>query len=456
MVGMVSRRRILELTGASLAAIAGCTESDPPAQTRTETGGTESAVGTPPTDNTATTVTTVPEDLGEWTPAWTLDVDYEHALALDTDTETVYATLSDEGGPSAVAALDVESQSVDWETEFEGEAVAHSHVERDTGKETWGVTVTDDALYTVNGRDETADWTRLHAVNPDTGKTRWSVGRKRKLSVRGVRNGTVVATGLEFFEPEHSHDTPSSPLSTVVYGIDAATGEVNWSQEFTGVVDATTGPGGAYVATTDGLAALSLDGKERWSVAATARAVVPLDDVVVLATDRGRQSTLRGFTPDGTEQWTATLSVDSFLPDGDRLYALGRVTAAVTADGDVAWQVGSSGKWPLLAPDGETLYSRAGRRADAVDAFALPEGTRRFQFDTPSNNGWPLAATADVVVAEAITPEKADFTSLFAVDGESGEPLAVYRPQDSVFSAEGLDSTVYAGIGGSVLAFERP
>ena len=65
---------------------------------------------------------------------------------------------------------------------------------------------------------------------------------------------------------------------------------------------------------------------------------------------------------------------------------------------------------------------------NAVDACNLPGGERQFRFVTPSDNGWPLSATADVVAAEPLTPDKADFTSLFAVDAGTGEPQATYRP----------------------------
>ncbi|PSP31590.1 hypothetical protein BRC64_09640 [Halobacteriales archaeon QH_10_67_22] len=84
---------------------------------------------------------------------------------------------------------------------------------------------------------------------------------------------------------------------------------------------------------------------------------------------------------------------------------------------------------------------------NAVDAFRLLGGERQFRFETPSNNGWPVAETAGTVVAEAITPDEADWTSLFALDGDTGGPRAVYRPTDTVFTAEGHDGAVYVGFG---------
>ena len=94
---------------------------------------------------------------------------------------------------------------------------------------------------------------------------------------------------------------------------------------------------------------------------------------------------------------------------------------------------------------------------NAVDTYDLPGGERQFRFVTPSDNGWPLGATADVVAAEALTPDKADFTSLFAVDAGTGEPQATYRPSEIIFTAQGLADTLYVGFGGGELgAFGTP
>ncbi|WP_276275439.1 outer membrane protein assembly factor BamB family protein [Haloarcula regularis] len=306
-------------------------------------------------------------------------------------------------------------------------------------------------------REEDDTWTRIHALDPDSGREQWSFARDRELAVAGVRDGTVVAGGLEFFVPDSTHDIPEEPLTTVVYGIDATSGDVRWSREFTAVEAATTATGGLAVASASGVTALDMDGTERWSKSTgEARTVVPVGDGVVVAVEDGDRSTLRAFGPDGSERWQKRRAVEVFLADGDRLYALGEETVAFDADGTVAWAVDGHGQWPLLAPDGETLYARAGVGADAVDAFSVPEGGRRFRWTTPSNNGWPTGATDSFVVAEAITPETAEFTSLFAVDEQSGEPMAVYRPAERVLDVAGFADVAYAGTGGRLLAFERP
>ncbi|MFC7026599.1 PQQ-binding-like beta-propeller repeat protein [Halomicroarcula sp. GCM10025710] len=263
--------------------------------------------------------------------------------------------------------------------------------------------------------------------------------------------------GLEFFFPDSTHEPTEEPLTTVLYGIDAASGDVRWTREFTAVQAATTATDGLAVASASGVTALDLDGGERWSESTgTARTVVAVGDSTVAALADGDGSSLRAFGPEGTERWQDRRPVEEFLVDGDVLYGLGEETVAVEADGTVAWQVDGYSQWPLLAPDGDTLYTRAAVGADAVDAFSLPEGGRRFRYETPSNNGWPAGATDSFVVAEAITPEEADFTSLFAVDERSGEPMAVFRPADTVFDVAGVGDTAYAGIGGRLLAFEGP
>jgi len=60
------------------------------------------------------------------------------------------------------------------------------------------------------------------------------------------------------------------------------------------------------------------------------------------------------------------------------------------------------------------------------------------------------------VVAQAITPDEAEFTSLFAVDAASGEPRGVYRPDAHVFDAEAVGGTVYVGFGDGTLAAFDP
>ncbi|WP_254279238.1 PQQ-binding-like beta-propeller repeat protein [Haloarcula marina] len=460
---MPSRRQFVAAAGSALAALAGCVdgETDPvtavPTTDRTVRSATETAAEPPETDRPTDTEAPTEDSLAEWSPAWTLETEFGHVLALTRDGTDLYATLSDDGSRSAIAAVDYAAERLRWRTAFEGDAVVTSFLEQGNARDKWGVGVRDGTLYVVTGNTDDYAWTALHALDPATGERRWSFRRERELTVAGVIGDTVVAGGREFFVPESTHDTPEEPLPTAVYGLDAASGSVRWTREFRGVTAGGTAASRVVVGEGDRVTGLDAEGHTLWSASTTdPRAVLAVGDGVVVAAADGEGSTLRAFGSDGKERWRDTRPVEEFLAVGDRLYALGDETVAYDADGDVRWQVDGYSQWPLLAPDGETLYARAAVRANAVDAFSIPGSGRRFRYETPSNNGWPAGATDEMVVAEAITPDLADFTSLYAVDGESGSPMAVYRPTDAVFDVAGVDETAYAAIGDRVVAFERP
>ncbi|WP_276272893.1 PQQ-binding-like beta-propeller repeat protein [Haloarcula litorea] len=455
---MPSRRQFVTAAGAALAALAGCSDDGDPG---TERPTTEPPTTGPATDTPGETRTepeaTERDSLLAWLPTWTLDIDLGNALSLRVADGDLYATLSDDASRSAVAAVDRAGDGFRWRAALDGDVVASSYLTQTNARDKWALTVTEDTLYVVAGNTDDYAWTALHALERESGDIRWSLRRERELAVAGVRDGTVVAGARDFFVPESTHDTPEEPLSTALLGVDAATGEVRWSQSFAGVQAATTYAGGVAVGQYDTVTGLDVDGAERWSTATDEpREIVPLADAAVVAAADDDRSTLRAFAPDGTERWRDTRPVESFLADGDTLYGLGDETVAYDADGTVRWRVSGYSDWPLLAPDGETLYARAAVRANAVDAFDVPGGGRRFRWATPSNNGWPAGATDTMAVAEAITPDEADFTSLYAVDDRSGEPIAVYRPEDTVFDVAGAEGTAYAAVGGRLLAFGHP
>lgn len=378
--------------------------------------------------------------------------DGRDALGLDAADGLLYATLGRDGGPSAVAAVDPSEWSVRWETEAEGEAVSGSHAPgAGIARGQWGVTLAADAVYAVAGRVEDRRWTAVHALDRASGDRRWSVRRERELAVAGTLDDLVVAAGTEFFPPPgetaHGHRTPEEPLSTVVYGIDAANGDVRWRREFTGVRDAAVGAEGVYVGAGNRLVGLDPDGSDRFTYdRGPATAVEATAGRVVYLTGENGGATLHGVAPDGSGDWRYRAPVGELLSDGDRVYAGGDAVVAVASDGTVDWRDDDHGQWLLLDPGRDSLYARSGERAGAATAYDV-RGTERFTFDPPSTNAWPEAATRDALAVSAITESGSDdpFLTVYAVtaDGEATAALGV----DTVFDAVGLDGTVYLGDG---------
>ncbi|WP_436931542.1 outer membrane protein assembly factor BamB family protein [Halosimplex halobium] len=488
---MPTRRRTLALAGGVLASLTGClgegdtgsgTEPSPtdasptegrlptvtsdaaptPSPSATPTpgpDGTPTVAGTdeprktadPATPSPPATVTRVSGDLPEWTAARWVDTDYADVLALDAGEDRLYVTLgSDGGGRSAVAALSPGRTQFDWLQSFAGEAEAGSHHEPTDATDTWGVTVGDGTVYSVHGRGDSYEWTALHALDAGTGTERWSFRRERRLGVAGLLDGAVVVRATEFFEPEHTHDTPEEPLETTIHAVDTDSGDSRWSASLADATAFTVGDDTVYAASGRTLSAYGPDGDRRWrrELSGTVRLATVLGDTVVCSVGESDDgSSLVGLSTGGETLWTRSLSARWFVPTDDRVYVGDDSVAAIAADGTVAWRERAYAHDPLLSADGNRLYTRTNVQMNAVDAYDLPGGDRPFRFVTPSNNGWPVAATAETLVAEAITPEKAEFTSLFAVDAATGEPRAVYRPSDSVFTVTGFDGTVYAGFG---------
>ena len=479
---MPTRRRTLALAGGILASLTGCvqdsgssgsgngtptdrsntaTPSPAPAGTPTVAGtdrppestdrtaaqtGTQRAVGTQPQ-----TVTRVTSELPEWTADSWIETGYEQILGLDAaENGRLYVTMGSEGGESAVAALSPGAVSFDWRTSLPGEAEERTAVDPTDWTDTWGVTVEDGTVYSVNGKSESYEWTALHALDATTGTRRWEFEQERRLGVTGFLGDAVVVRSTEFFEPEHSHDTPEEPLETSVHAVDTASGTSRWNVSVRGFSEVAVGADAVYVAHERALSAFGPSGEKRWQTefSAEVRSVRMIDGTLVLSVGPSAdESSLVGLSTDGAVRWRRSISTRVLVPHGDRVYAMNDSVAAVSADGQVLWHVDAHGHYPLLSADGTRLYTRTNVRMNAVDAYELPGGNRRFRFVTPSDNGWPVAATDETLVAEAITPDKADFTSLFAVDASSGEPQAVYRPTDTVFSVTGFDGRIYGGFG---------
>jgi hypothetical protein len=84
--------------------------------------------------------------------------------------------------------------------------------------------------------------------------------------------------------------------------------------------------------------------------------------------------------PDGGRDWHHDLPVREFLLEGDRLFAGDDVVVAVGPDGTVVWRDRGHGKWLLLNPDSDSLYTRSGVQADAATAYDTT-GDARWTFD---------------------------------------------------------------------------
>lgn len=467
---MPSRRETLALLATGLSGVAGCIGSPAaespiaePSDTPTRTPGSPPASDSgSPTDPDATESATPAADLEPWEAAWKLTVDYAHVLGLDAADSRIYATLSGDRGPSAVAAVNPDGPAIEWEVPFEGEAVAGSHAGyRPIARDGWGVTVTEDSVYAVTGPAEESEWTAVHAVDKKSGEERWSLQRERELAVHGVADGVVVATGLEFWEPDSTHDTPEEPLTSIVYGIDAADGSVRWTTSFDAVADVGVSPEGVFVAAGRRLVGLSLDGRQRFSSVVSVhggRAVRAAPGRVYYLSDHGGSAELDGFDPDGDRAWQHSLPVHEFLLDGDRLYAGGEAVVAIEPDGTIAWRDDEGyGQWLLLGPDGETLFTRSGVAQDRATAYRTGDGDRRWTFRPPglgSPNAWPVAATPDTAVVEGITAEDANdpFTSLFSVDRDSGVGQNVVGT-DPLFDVVTVNGTVVTA-GSAIVALD--
>lgn len=467
---MVSRRRFLHLTGsAAVTSLAGCLDS-----TRTGTPG-DDATTTDTTSQDDTTPTTEPTPLADppvrtpgdvpaWSPTWTMTFDGWRVRGLNRGDGVLYATLTAQGRDgSAVAAVDPAAQSVLWRREMAGRAVGVPADHRPIGREGVGVTRTPDALYAVSGNLRRNEWSAVHALDPATGDHRWSLRRQRELAVAGVLDSLVVVTGLEFFpgvgEVAPTHTTPEEPLTTVVYGVDAADGNVRWTREFAGVRAVDVGAGGVHVAASGRLVGLDRQGQTRFE-----RGTGPvgrlecLTDTMFLLEGPGlrptsdQSATLHRLTSGGEREWTRDLPVNELLvdPGAERLYLGGDSVYAVGFDGQVAWYADDYGEWLLLDPDRDTLYTRSGLQADAATAYDVA-GDARWRFDPSVRNAWPEAATSDSLVVSAITPDDGNdqFLTVYAVDGDGRATAAL--DIDTVSAALGRDGTVYLADGDAAL-----
>lgn len=463
---MVTRRRALQLAAAGLTGMAGCLDGRQPGTSSPAATPTETPTRTPApvTDDTPTPDEPSPEtpaELPTWDPSWSVPIDLSNVLGIDVAGDRLYATASSDDGPSAVMAVDPGTREIDWRTDFEGEAEGGSNADsRSIARDQWGITIADGTILSVNGYSEEYEWTALHALDRRSGDRRWSFERERRLTLRGVTDGTAIVTAEEFFEPETTHDTPEDPLESIVYGVDLASGSVDWRTSLRGVVSAAVSSGGVYVAALDRLTAFDPGGRTKWSFTAenevrTVRA--DADRVYFLTRLPEYRSTVHGFTHAGERAWHHDLPVDEALLADGRLFIGGDKVLRLAPDGSVVWEDSSVGQWLLLDPAGDTLYTRAGRAQDRVTAYAADSGDKRWTFvppDLSSANAWPVAATDGTAIAEGITAETASdpFTSLYKVDAATGD-LERSTAREPIFDVETIGGTALVA-GDDITAFD--
>lgn len=440
---MRSRRATLALCASTLAAVAGCA-GDPSAGPEPTPGGLPDPVADGPVRAPA-------DDRPRWTPAWTRPFDGLRVLGLDAAEDTVFATLSADGGPAGVAAVDPADGSVGWQQTLPGESVGAPGP-----ADGWGVTVGDDALYAVTGNVEDRAWSAVRALARSDGSERWSLRRNRRLAVRGVAGDLVVVTATAFEErppPTDASPSTDAPRSTRVLGVDAASGSVRWTREFDGVADVAVGTVAAVAA--DGLTLLERDGSRRGRCdRGPGRQVGFAGDRGYYLTGEDESGVLYGLPPTGETEWRQSLPVQRFVVGPDRLFAAGEGVFAVDPDGTVVWRDDGHAGRPFLGPGGETLYARTGGTADRATAYGVG-GTERWTVTPESRNAWPAAATRDAAVVQAVTGETAEepFYTVYVVDAEGRATAS--RGVDTVFDVIGHDGRFYLGDGeGRILAFD--
>lgn len=448
---MVSRRAVLRLAGATVAGTsAGCGSEPPPTASHARSK-------TPPTagDDAEPSPTGGAADV--WTPVWRRTVPEENVLGLTPGRgDELYASLSDETGPSAVARLAPHDGEIVWHTSFEGEPVEGSFAgARPDSREHWGATVGSEAVYSVHGGD---DWTALHALDRQTGEVRWSDRKSREFVVHGVVSDTVVATAGEFARPPTDGPATAEPRESTLLAYDARTGAVRWSRSFAGVADVAVGEDAIHVAAGDRVVVVGLDGDERsrFEGDRPARAVRVSDSQVFYVTGTyGAGSTVHGLERGGTPEWMLDVAASEFLVDGGRLYVGGDVLAAIDPDGTVAWRVDRGSDLLLVGPAGNVVLARAFRSAGAgteevVTAYGTG-GRHRFAFDPPGRRARPRAATAGTVVVEGVD----DGPAVWDVDSADGGRRRRHHPDAAPFTITAAGERVFAGDARStILAFE--
>lgn len=271
--------------------------------------------------------------------------------------------------------------------------------------------VADGTVYVGTGRD------RVYALDRRTGRVEWRYdaggneifgggawGRPAKTDDRVV----VGVSHSNRSDPTPSHD---DAFTHRVVGLDPASGEEIWER----FVDAKvwTGPvamGGVVVAATEAGSVYGFDaetGRRRWDGevgTGIRQSLFADDDRVYVASEEGRVVAL---DPQGTEEWTASLSGTTATERDDASLLVGtdagEVVALSRSSGEPNWRFRTDAAIGAISSDGSLTYVLDQRgRVHVLDAEA-GERTQRFRVAENSYEdrcGWnPDAERASGLVA---------------------------------------------------------
>lgn len=460
---MVPRRTLLALLTGSLA---GCLGGDsqftsPTKRHYTVTERTKTRPTHTRSDSPSTPTKTSPNEWPppEWNADWRHDLAGRSVLGLDIVDDRLIITANGQNKKTVVESFAPKSQSVKWTRKLTGDPVSNSILRREDIARFWGVSRIDNKLLAVTETDDNSRF-RLHALNQISGGTEWSIQREKRLLVRGIADKIVYVLGISVPEQETSHqhgsDTPTPvPLDAELLAINQTDGSIRWSRSFRGVGDVRADDRGAYVAEMNRLHCYGHGGDRKWTVSGNHRgdAVFAGDEVIFFLTKpRWNRLFVTGVTSSGEIGWRKQFDADTAQKREGILYVAREGLWAVRPDGSIKWYSPGSASRFVFPEDGDQMYVRSGKRANAVDKVALDDGSREWRFAPQISNAWPEAASSRNLVAGGIgesgTPlYRVDTTSGRATGRRLGEHLTTTLMGEHAFVGTSIDS-----VGARVLA----
>lgn len=276
----------------------------------------------------------------------------------------------------------------------------------------------------------------------------------------GTTDHRLYALGRDF-PPMVGPSQQPPPQPATLYAIHRTDGSVQWTHTFDRARTAAVDDHGVYVATGHRLVAVGHDGARRWTMqgGSLARKVITVGGRIFYLRRDDNTSVVHGLTPAGEQAWQRRVRADRVVwaAAQERVFLGGDVLVALTPDGTVPWRQRTRVLSLLLDPETATVFTRTGRIAAAVGAYATDDGTRQFVYDVSANYAGPAVATADWLIVWAMTDEDKAPSSykLIAVDRASGRTYSEFE-LESVFSAESLNGTVYVSGGNGMVSVLEP